>query len=445
MKVDPNHSIGPHHNRHGKVNPENHFPIILMNILGDVGLSKIISWIPSSSSAHNDSSAFVIRDKHKFARVVMPRFFKKGTKYSSFARRMKRWSFFHQSISGSSIIYSHSMFVKGNRSLCLLMRPKPQVSYKKDTRKAPERNPRNPKGPLRTTKRSNTVAPAKNYTAALIGASGGILDDASLLPTTVRGSTVPCNHGNSGGWSTAGAMTEADYSPPANLLTSAYSATRLSSSLASQSRQAVDRNAGLALLADTASSNVGNRSSTGAPRPSGALGKSSTPNFHELQQTQANRDITRTCQTYSRFLPFHPRANDTLTQPSCNVGMLTSRFDYHQEAMHFGSNGNANSIYFGSNSSSAPLLDEYLVLPPSSNGSIYDDQVTRCRSLSLAGATTYLPLHVDIGKRTLELGGILEQNLIEREGVRHRQNQRIGNYDCFSLPRTGAGDLSSWL
>eukprot|EP00554_Chaetoceros_debilis_P016176 CAMPEP_0194125520 /NCGR_PEP_ID=MMETSP0150-20130528/59507_1 /TAXON_ID=122233 /ORGANISM="Chaetoceros debilis, Strain MM31A-1" /LENGTH=69 /DNA_ID=CAMNT_0038819331 /DNA_START=226 /DNA_END=435 /DNA_ORIENTATION=+ len=62
MKVDlTNKNISLRHHGHasdiGKVNPENHFPITLMNILDDGGLSSIISWIPSSSGgAHDDPS-----------------------------------------------------------------------------------------------------------------------------------------------------------------------------------------------------------------------------------------------------------------------------------------------------------------------------------------------------------------------------------------------------
>jgi hypothetical protein len=453
LKVDlMNKNITPRHHRHasdiGKVNPENHFPITLMNILDDGGLSSIISWIPSSFGAHDDSRAFVITDRRKFARVVMPRFFKKGTKYPSFARRLKRWSFFHQSTSGSSSIYSHPMFAKGNRSLCLLMRPKPQVSYKKET-KDPRRNPRNPQGLPGTTKRSTTVAVGNTTVAPVLGACGGISDDAPLLPNT--GNSVPSSHGDRGGWSTT-TMAEADY-PLLNLPPNAYGASRLSS-LASLSRQeAVDRTAaGMALLADTAS--VMNCSSAGEQRPSGALGNSSMLNIHELQQIQARRDST--CQeSYSR-LPFHPHASGTPTQPACDAGMLLrSRFGHHQ-GMHYGNNGNAPSIYFDSKSSSAPLAVN--ALPSSSNGSICcddqvgrcrssslngsiycDDQVARCRSSSLAGATTYLPLV--IGNATL--AGILEHNLMERETDWHR-HQRIANYDSFSRLRMGGG-LSSWL
>eukprot|EP01083_Nonionella_stella_P242823 846698_1 len=420
----------------GKVNPENHFPITLMNILDDGGLSSIISWIPSSPSAHDDPRAFVITDRSKFARVVMPRFFKKGTKYPSFARRLKRWSFLHQSTSGSSSIYSHPMFVKGNRSLCLLMRPKPQVSCKKEA-KDPRRNPRNPQGlpqalKLETTKRSTTVAVGNTTAVApvLAGACGDISDDAPLIPTT--GNTVPSSHGDGGGWSTT-TMAEADH-PLLNLPPSAYGASRLSS-LASLSRQeAVDSNAGMALLADTA--RVMNCFSAGDQRPSRALGNSTMLSIHELQQIQARNDST--CQeSYSR-LPFHPHATSgTPTQPACDAGMLLrSRFGHHQ-GMHYGNNGNAPSIYFDSKSSSAPLAVN--ALPSSRNGSICcNDQVGRCRSSSLV-ATTYLPLVIG----GITLAGILEQNLMERETDRYR-NQRIINYDYFSRPRT-EGDLSSWL
>jgi len=435
-------NISPHHQRNasdvGKVNPENPFPITLMNILDDGGLSNIISWIPSSSGAHDDPKAFIITDRRKFVRVVMPRFFKKGTKYTSFARRLSRWSFLHHSTSSSSSIYSHSMFIKGNRNLCLLMRPTPQVSYKKEP-KASRRNPRNPQGLQGTTRRSTATSGAVgNISSAPVGAFGSILDDhAPLLPTTGR--PISSNSQNENRGCSTATMAEADY-PLLNLPPSAYGASRLSSLGVSLSRQAVDRNAGTALLADAAA-NVINRSSAGEQRPSGALGNSSMLNTHELQQIlQSRRDVT--CQSSYSRLPFHPQASGTpATEQACDVGMLRSpRFGHHQ-GMHYGNNGNAPSIYSESQLSSVPL-DVDVALPSSSNRLIcYDDQMTRCsRSVSLGGANTYLPLVIG----NITLAGILEQNVIERETDWYR-NQRIANYDCYSHLRTGAGDLSSWL
>ena len=313
------------------------------------------------------------------------------------------------------------MFVKGNRSLCLLMRPKPQVSYKKET-KGPQRNPRNPQGlpqalKLGTTKRSTTVA-VGNATSAPIGGCGGISDD---VPLPMTGRPVPASsNGNRGWWATP--MAKADC-PLLNLPPSAY-ASRLSSPT-SLLRQTVDRNAGMSLLADTA--NVINCSSAGEQRPSGALGNSSMLNIHELQQIQTGRDIT--CPSYS----FHPQASGTPTQPACDVEMSRSRISHHQGIMHYGNNGNAPSMYFDSLSSSAPL--DVNVVPASSNESMfcYDDQeVARCRSASL-GSTTYLPLVIG----NITLAGILEQNLVMERETGWYRNQRIANYDCFSCPRTG--------
>jgi len=434
----------------GKVNPENHFPITLMNILDDGELSSIISWIPSSSGgAHDDPRAFVITDRRKFARVVMPRFFKKDTKYSSFARRLKRWSFSHKYTGKCSIYsHSHSMFVKGNRSLCLLMRPKPQVSYKKETKGPQRKNPRNPQGltqaalKLGTTKGNTTVAVVRNTASALVGACGGISGDAHL-PITGRPIPASGRHGNHRGWWTDTAMlAEADCSllnlPPPS--PSPY-ASRLSF-LTSLSRQAVDRNAGMSLLADTA--NVINCSSAGDQRPSGALGNSSMLNIHELQlqpiQTGRDHNITTCQQSYSR-LPFHPHAcgTPTLTQPACDVGISRTRISHHHQggrisSMHYGGHNaggsnNAPSVYFDSLSSSAPLDAVAVnVVPASSNGEsmfCYDDQqeVARCRSASLGSTTTtYLPLAIG-------------NNIRETGWYPNNQRRRIANYDCFSLPR----------
>jgi len=435
----------------GMVNPENHFPITLMNILDDGEFSSIISWIPSSSGGgHDDPRAFVITDRRKFARVVMPRFFKKDTKYPSFARRLKRWSFTHTytgKCTGSIYSHSHSMFVKGNRRLCLLMRPRPQVSYKKET-KGPQRNPRNPQGLPQALKLGTTK-----------GNCGGISGDAHL-PMTGRPVLASSRHGNRGWWTTTAMLAEANCPllnlPPPLTLPSPY-ASRLSF-LTPLSRQTVDRNAGMSLLADTANVITNCSSSAGEQqlqqrRPSGALpvpvpvgptSSTSMLNIHELQlqlqpiQTGRDHNITTCQQSYSR-LPFRPHAcgTPTPTQPACDVGISRSRILSHHHqggriSMHYGGNNacnngnnNAPSVYFDSLSSTAPLDAVAVnVVPASSNGGesmlFCDDQqeMARCRSAYLGSTinTTYLPLV--IGNR----------NIRETGWYRNNQRRSIANY-----------------
>jgi HSF-type DNA-binding len=60
------------------------FPQKLMEILADPDNQKAISWLPSGK-------AFVIHDRDTFAESVMPKYFSRQAKYSSFTRKLNRW------------------------------------------------------------------------------------------------------------------------------------------------------------------------------------------------------------------------------------------------------------------------------------------------------------------------------------------------------------------
>ena len=60
------------------------FPQRLMEILGDVRNQEAIGWLPHGR-------AFVIKKRDLFAETVMPRYFSRKAKYSSFTRKLNRW------------------------------------------------------------------------------------------------------------------------------------------------------------------------------------------------------------------------------------------------------------------------------------------------------------------------------------------------------------------
>jgi hypothetical protein len=60
------------------------FPQKLMNILSDPDNDGVITWLPNGRS-------FVIRNRKLFAEKVMPKFFPRKAKYSSFTRKLNRW------------------------------------------------------------------------------------------------------------------------------------------------------------------------------------------------------------------------------------------------------------------------------------------------------------------------------------------------------------------
>jgi hypothetical protein len=60
------------------------FPQRLMSILTDERNSDSICWLPHGR-------AFIVRNRKLFGEKVMPRFFSRKSKYSSFTRKLNRW------------------------------------------------------------------------------------------------------------------------------------------------------------------------------------------------------------------------------------------------------------------------------------------------------------------------------------------------------------------
>lgn len=60
------------------------FPQKLMEILSNPDNTEAICWMPHGKS-------FIIRDRSAFAEQVMPRYFSRKAKYSSFTRKLNRW------------------------------------------------------------------------------------------------------------------------------------------------------------------------------------------------------------------------------------------------------------------------------------------------------------------------------------------------------------------
>ena len=60
------------------------FPQRLMELLSDERNNDCIAWLPHGR-------AFIIRNRKLFAEKVMPKFFPRKSKYSSFTRKLNRW------------------------------------------------------------------------------------------------------------------------------------------------------------------------------------------------------------------------------------------------------------------------------------------------------------------------------------------------------------------
>jgi hypothetical protein len=93
------------------------FPYILHGMLDaarDEGFESIVSWLP-------DENAFKVHIPHDFLTHVMPRFFR-HTKYKSFQRQLNLWGFKGFKCGPGIYGYAHAYFVRGNPSLCSLMK-----------------------------------------------------------------------------------------------------------------------------------------------------------------------------------------------------------------------------------------------------------------------------------------------------------------------------------
>jgi len=89
------------------------FPHKLMEVLSDKANDHIITWLPHGK-------AFVIYQKEKFTRDILPRYFKE-TKYTSFTRKLNRWGFERIKKGPEIGAYYHKFFLRENPELCTKM------------------------------------------------------------------------------------------------------------------------------------------------------------------------------------------------------------------------------------------------------------------------------------------------------------------------------------
>lgn len=79
------------------------FPIQLMKLLNCGKHDDIISWTP-------DNRCFIVYNPHQLVREVLPLYFEKNLKYSSFTRKLHRWGF----LKISSNTFFHGRFRRGD-------------------------------------------------------------------------------------------------------------------------------------------------------------------------------------------------------------------------------------------------------------------------------------------------------------------------------------------
>lgn len=90
------------------------FPEILYEIVSNTDNQDIISWL-------SHGQGFQIHNKQLFAKRILPEYFD-GAKFTSFTRRLKRWSFLRVSRGPELGAYYNKCFVRGQPELVQLMR-----------------------------------------------------------------------------------------------------------------------------------------------------------------------------------------------------------------------------------------------------------------------------------------------------------------------------------
>jgi hypothetical protein len=90
------------------------FPQRLMSVLSDESNHDAICWLPHGR-------AFIIRNRNLFAEKVMPRFFPRKSKYSSFTRKLNRWNFTRVSSGPELGAYYHEFFLRDQPHLAAQM------------------------------------------------------------------------------------------------------------------------------------------------------------------------------------------------------------------------------------------------------------------------------------------------------------------------------------
>mmetsp|Transcript_11171 Transcript_11171/g.30613 ORF Transcript_11171/g.30613 Transcript_11171/m.30613 type:complete len:581 (+) Transcript_11171:72-1814(+) len=90
------------------------FPQQLFDVLSNESLSDIITWLPHGQG-------WIIRDKQRFSVEVLPKYFEKRSKWTSFTRKLNRWNFTRVTRGEEVGAYYHNLFRKGRKDLCMQM------------------------------------------------------------------------------------------------------------------------------------------------------------------------------------------------------------------------------------------------------------------------------------------------------------------------------------
>jgi len=89
------------------------FPSKLFDVLSDEANTEILQWLTGGN-------AFIIYDKKRFAANILPRYFKQS-QFTSFTRKLSRWSFIRVNRGPLMGAYYHKLFQRDKPALCRMM------------------------------------------------------------------------------------------------------------------------------------------------------------------------------------------------------------------------------------------------------------------------------------------------------------------------------------
>ncbi|KAL7536388.1 hypothetical protein ACHAXR_007131 [Thalassiosira sp. AJA248-18] len=103
------------------------FPETLFDIISSERYAHIIAWL-------SHGRGFIIHDKHRFASMILPMYFD-GAKFTSFTRRLKRWSFVRVPRGPELGAYYNKNFVRDDPELVQKMRYRMEGQFEEGKKK----------------------------------------------------------------------------------------------------------------------------------------------------------------------------------------------------------------------------------------------------------------------------------------------------------------------
>mmetsp|Transcript_17102 Transcript_17102/g.30192 ORF Transcript_17102/g.30192 Transcript_17102/m.30192 type:complete len:698 (-) Transcript_17102:128-2221(-) len=163
------------------------FPETLFDVISSEEHAHIISWLP-----HGEG--FIIHDKQRFSSMMLPRYFD-GAKFTSFTRRLKRWSFVRVPRGPELGAYYSKNFVRGHLQLVQKMRYRMDGQFEEGKKKSDDKNEENEKLEEQTEKEvESKEAQVEDSSPRLIGQANCKPHQNQVLPVIIPNPEIKTLH-----------------------------------------------------------------------------------------------------------------------------------------------------------------------------------------------------------------------------------------------------------